>query len=295
MSRLATLCTRRQDYRVAVKDLGGLYIDRGYPTKLVNKWIKDNLEIRWANRLGTPKERDGNVFVLKSHFNPLWDEFNVHELWDTIKSTWMNKVNSMPWCSHTRCEIPEHEGALNKLITSEANMKKRSFDAFVWHDGTLIDWRLGPGYAKKQRLSRFNSRVIPLDETESQKQARLFYAAGRLRTMTVPLAPLVGLASGSEAPVGERVFCSVTPSDLPEPGPYRSHLIERGMSGHHMSRSWLPRFDIRKTDFLSRNFIVSRKRNIQMSDLTTQWRKSVLQAHMDRQYAEIMDVDDWTL
>jgi len=184
---------------------------------------------------------------------------------------------------------------LNTLILDSASVKKRSFDAFVWYDGTLIDWRLGPGYAKKQRLSRFDSRVIPLDETESQKQARLFYAAGRLRTRIVPLAPLVGPASELEEPVRERVRCDVTPSDLPEPGPYQSHIIERGMSGHHMSRSWMPRFDIRKTDFLSRNFIVSRKRNIQMSDLATQWRKSVLQAHMDRQYAEFMDVDEWTL
>lgn len=153
MSRLATLCTRRQEYREAVLDLAHLYIDRGYPIKLINKWIKLNLEIRWANRLRDPEERASSVFVLKSHFNPLWDSFNIHEMWDKIRSSWMNSVSSMPWCDNTRCENPTHfpDRAVSSRDAYNVGLK-RSHIEYVWSNNELVDVVVDGPLSKRLKL-----------------------------------------------------------------------------------------------------------------------------------------------
>ena len=103
MSRLATLSSRLEYYRDAIGDLRSLYIARGYPEALVRKWTLDNYGKRWENRLGDPIKRE-DVFVLKSHFNPAWSAFNVHELGQTITDSWLSSLDSFDELKRTVIE-----------------------------------------------------------------------------------------------------------------------------------------------------------------------------------------------
>src|SRR5437667_11024910 len=58
---------------------------------MVNSWIKNYLAIRWANRLSEPSSA-GVVFVLKSTFNPVWSRFNVQDLGQRVKETWISEL-----------------------------------------------------------------------------------------------------------------------------------------------------------------------------------------------------------
>ena len=68
---------------------------RGYPSDLVKKWIKENYGKRWENRLKDPKPSPLGAFVLKSHFNPAWSAFNVHELGKQVTNSWLSSLAAM--------------------------------------------------------------------------------------------------------------------------------------------------------------------------------------------------------
>ena len=89
MSRLATLSSRPGPYTESLAHLKGLYVARGYPEALLNSWIKENKEQRWNDRLRDQKDVSGDVFVLKSQFNPVWETFNIHELFHVIRREWL--------------------------------------------------------------------------------------------------------------------------------------------------------------------------------------------------------------
>nr|GAT48941.1 predicted protein [Mycena chlorophos] len=91
MSRLATLSSKRSHYTNAIKDLVALYIKRGYPQVLVERWTRDNILERWSKRLNVHKanqDEPGEVLVLKSTFNSAWNYFSSKELGDTILGFW---------------------------------------------------------------------------------------------------------------------------------------------------------------------------------------------------------------
>ena len=87
MSRLATLSSQPSYYLEAIRELGLIYIARGYPIDLVNHWIREYSAVRWRARLSDP-ETSGNVLVLKTVFNEAWSEFDVQELGRIIEETW---------------------------------------------------------------------------------------------------------------------------------------------------------------------------------------------------------------
>jgi hypothetical protein len=93
MSRLATLSSKFDTYKDAIKGLAALYIARGYPSREVDKWLKDNIASKWQNRLTVRKSEETSgttqgVLVLKTEFNTTWNYFSARELGDTIFSTW---------------------------------------------------------------------------------------------------------------------------------------------------------------------------------------------------------------
>ena len=98
MSRLATLSSTLEYYDGAVKWLVALYVGRGYPKPLVERWLKDKYAERWNNRVSIPEEEEGGVLVLKSEFNTAWGLFNAHELGNTIQAymrNWLNRAERM--------------------------------------------------------------------------------------------------------------------------------------------------------------------------------------------------------
>ena len=93
MSRLATLSSTVEVYTDALDHLRSVYVARGYPPDLIKSWLKDNASKRWRNRLGRT-ESAGDVFVLKSHFNPIWDSFDIHELGRVVINRWLGFLES---------------------------------------------------------------------------------------------------------------------------------------------------------------------------------------------------------
>ena len=112
MSRLATLSSKFEHYLDAVNWLIALYRTRGYPEELVRIWARDKLYTRWESRISPRVEDEGNVLVLKTHFNTTWDFFDVHELGSTIAGymrTWLDKAERMEFSPEFPPE-PENYG-----------------------------------------------------------------------------------------------------------------------------------------------------------------------------------------
>lgn len=89
MSRLATLSSNTGNYGDAIIELKKMYIARGYPEPLVKSWIKNNMSTRWKMRL-EKRDDDTSAFVLKSHFNTVWNLVDTTLLCHTIVDHWSN-------------------------------------------------------------------------------------------------------------------------------------------------------------------------------------------------------------
>jgi hypothetical protein len=84
------LCSTKENYIGAIKDLNALYVIRGYPENLVMTWCKKNMKERWDKRfvIRTVPEHDEGVLVLKSRFDDVWNWFSAAELGKTITDYW---------------------------------------------------------------------------------------------------------------------------------------------------------------------------------------------------------------
>ncbi|GLB45374.1 hypothetical protein LshimejAT787_2200370 [Lyophyllum shimeji] len=102
MSRMATLSSTLPVYKEAVKDLIGLYCNRGYPERLLKSWAKSQIDERWSNRLRVKEDKLEGVLVLKTEFNQAWDYFNVKELGMTITSVWRKWLTKAEYASQAR-------------------------------------------------------------------------------------------------------------------------------------------------------------------------------------------------
>jgi hypothetical protein len=87
ISRLAVLSSKENHFLAALIDLAKLYKARGYPDKLVNKWIFDNHKARWEKKF-IKNVRDVAPLIIKSEFNQIWNSFPLSELESTIKTAW---------------------------------------------------------------------------------------------------------------------------------------------------------------------------------------------------------------
>jgi hypothetical protein len=115
MSRLATLSSTPGNYLEAMDHLKKVYIARGYPPELIKSWLKDNTSKRWANRLSTAGKRV-DVFVLKSHFNPVWKDFNIHELGQLVNRRWAEFLELQDDLNR---QLEDHERSLGFLSDTQ--------------------------------------------------------------------------------------------------------------------------------------------------------------------------------
>src|SRR5271169_900274 len=91
LSRLAVICSHKDIYMEAVKDLNDLYRARGYPVPLVMSWCKKNLSERWEKRFtlrNADSVSDESVLVLKTRFDDVWNWFSATELGNTVTKYW---------------------------------------------------------------------------------------------------------------------------------------------------------------------------------------------------------------
>ena len=92
LSRLAVLCSHKEIYIEAVRDLNALYQARGYPVSLFTSWCSRNLQERWEKRFAlrnATDQGDESVLVLKTRFDDVWNWFSATELGKTITEYWV--------------------------------------------------------------------------------------------------------------------------------------------------------------------------------------------------------------
>ena len=110
-SRLAVICSNKEIYIGAIRDLNALYIQRGYPENLVMAWCKKNIQERWEKRftLRTQDEHDEGVLVLKSRFDDVWNWFSAAELGKTVTEywdEWYTRAEQGRYLSNASCPFP---------------------------------------------------------------------------------------------------------------------------------------------------------------------------------------------
>ncbi|GLB46000.1 hypothetical protein LshimejAT787_5200010 [Lyophyllum shimeji] len=179
MSRMATLSSTLPVYKEAVKDLIGLYCNRGYPERLLKSWAKSQIDERWSNRLRVKEDKLEGVLVLKTEFNQVWEYFNVKELGMTITSVWRKWLTKAEYASRAR----------------------------AWHE------------------AKHSTSLDPLS--------------------------LAGIPAAATMPI----------------------VVKRGDGSEFVQA--IP--DVRKLDILERRWITSRKRTLNLHDLTNSWKKIVME------------------
>lgn len=267
MSRLATLSSNIDHYSDAVKDLQVLYRARGYPGELVKKWTKENYVKRWSQRLSEPRT-PGEVFVLKSHFNPAWSAFNVHELGKTINESWLSSLHSYENAEQLRKQK-------RHLPVAGAGPAPRSPSPGPASGSN------GPPPVRRNVVQRTledlwlrSSRALS-EGSESAASVRSATPGSSndddgMHPFGAPhdVDENPSVASGSPPP---------SPASVPDMNPGR--LIPTGrLLPLAQGRSLLVEhvLDIRSVGFFDKRWIVSRKRNKNVFDYTSIWKKNLL-------------------
>ena len=91
LSRLSVLCSHKEIYIEAVKDLNALYQARGYPIPLISAWCRKNIQERWEKRFTSRNATDQGgegVLVLKTRFDDVWNWFSATELGNAVTKYW---------------------------------------------------------------------------------------------------------------------------------------------------------------------------------------------------------------
>jgi hypothetical protein len=91
LSRLSVICSDKDIYIEAVRDLNALYQTRGYPVPLIMSWCRKNIQERWEKRfaLRNADSTDSKgVLVLKSRFDDVWNWFSATELGNAVTQYW---------------------------------------------------------------------------------------------------------------------------------------------------------------------------------------------------------------
>jgi hypothetical protein len=93
ITRMATLSSTYENYRVALETLYALYLKRGYSKQWLDPIFKRYAQTRYEQRLSDKSLRserlNDDVIVLKTEFNTAWDYFSADGLGKTITETWL--------------------------------------------------------------------------------------------------------------------------------------------------------------------------------------------------------------
>jgi hypothetical protein len=130
LSRLATLSSKLFHYLDAIKELKLLYLCRGYPMNSIERWSKDHAKKRWQNRLEETVQDAGDLFVLKSSFNPLWEDLDVKSLFATIKKSWVENLPRIDRCNlEGRCSLHNSSTMQHTIPFNLRVAEKKRLDA----------------------------------------------------------------------------------------------------------------------------------------------------------------------
>lgn len=278
MSRLATLSSKFLHYSDACKELIALYYARGYPKRLIDHWLRENIQLRWAKRLDEPRETADTVFALKTTFNPIWSEFDVHALQTTIYDHWADYLRTVDWY-----EAPDDVDMTIDTVESRAASPEGG--PLAGPSGGSV-----PAEAQNDPADTTDRSTLSALQPHLSSDAVLrFYGRG-------PYAP-----KPKNVPVPV-VADELGPSNVPEPSPPPAivssddpvRLRWQPLKGRLFGRETVPLLDIRRTDIVDRKLLVSRRRTTNLFDLTAQWKKAVLQEFVDREDPISAYVNTWS-
>ena len=308
MSRLATLSSKPEHYSDAMQDLTSLYIARGYPTDLVKKWLKENYAERWENRLGVSKTGPRELFVLKSHFNPAWSAFNVHELGQKVVTTWLSGLQKLEDIERQRRRREQ-----SPRVSPEASSTRGSDGG---NDGgsppasppgsppELVQFSLERFWGHRHGDHEFKRE----ESSPPPEAAEGGFVAGSPVSLSYvdPAGSRHGSSAPSEQQYGREIsleYLTVSERGTPASAPPRSATSVAGSAAQSPPPAPLPdgwrmgpliptgrilpvrgrnahvveyALDIRSVGYNNREWIVSRKRNKNIADLASAWKKSVL-------------------
>ena len=95
LSRLAHLSSKVSFYYDAVHDANSIYLARGYPPKVINKWVKQHAAKLWRKSRSetTISTVEGErLWVIKTEFNPAVEHVNVRHLKESIENKWREGI-----------------------------------------------------------------------------------------------------------------------------------------------------------------------------------------------------------
>ena len=306
MSRLAVLSSKPEHYLEALADLQALYIARGYPTNLVRKWTRDNSSKRWLNR-HTKSEPSGDVFVLKSKYNPAWTAFNIHELQQTVVSSWRSSLleyegRMMKHDYRSRAKLdpaprvspPTPATQLNEPRSRVDTVQRTLDDLWRRRDGTPDeDMASALGRAPSGSISpqsELMSVDVPLTAgIDDEPQGSLSPVSRRSDAMDVDDDEAAVSSEGRPTPVPR-------PAELVRADPgwtYTGNLLRVGNSN---AREFERVVDANYLGYTDRRWLVSRKRNDTLSDHVNRWRKHMLRVEViSAEELEFFDrtMDEW--
>ena len=258
MSRLATLSSKVEHYQEAIKELYYLYVARGYPPDLVSKWTKEHISKRWASRLDEPTRAPETVFVLKSHFSPSWEYFNVQELGQLIKDSWLSSLQDL-----------------------YENQHRREIDAEVIPIQPTLRAPRHSVPPVQRSLADFWSRATPpavasTSTPHAQEGRNSPPSTGNVQEVSAPDPAMSN-------PIGRSL---VGTSALVETGAIRRLSVSN-------SFEIMKALDVVFEGFFDRRWLVSRKRNRNVADLTSTWKKAVLESVDESEEFRFTDLVEW--
>jgi len=300
LSRLATLSSKLFHYLDAIKELKLLYLCRGYPVNLIDRWSKDHAEKRWQNRLEETVQDAGNLFVLKSSFNPLWEDFDVKSLFATIRKSWVENLPSIVRCNlEGRCALHnsatmQHTIPPNLLAAEKKRLDASEFKYSLLQNVSSLTDIQTPGASgssetlHQETLDRFwtdqpsGSRTSRKRRQPSPDLVRQVKRKGDKSSASVTYETIVVPPPSSEPSkvpdTNLSVSCRSTDSTLPrlpEPdGPFSWAVRWKHSERHGLMLERTKVFDFFKTSFFNRRMLVSRKRTTNLFDLASVWRKA---------------------
>jgi len=268
---------------------------------MIEKWTKDQAAKRWQQRLEDTVKDTGELFVLKSTFNPLWNEFDVKNLLLTIKEAWVEncprieKCNLVGRCSLHNSSTMQHTIPFDIRVAEKKRLDASTFKYTLVNPQILADTQIPVSSSSEPQqypLERFWNKPPSSVAGSSRKrqnsddgvQVRLDKVKRSATSSDVATSREVILSSVANSGIDDSdivdvsVSCLSTNPSLPrheEPeGPYSWAVGWTYSEKLGIIFEKKPYFDFFKTTFFNRRMLVSHKRTNNLFDLASAWRKA---------------------
>jgi hypothetical protein len=252
--------------------------------------------------------------VLKSQFNPVWESFDIHELFRIIRESWLTECSKLGWCDlDGYCSLHSWHN-FQKPADILLAVKQRE-DSLYEHRFTTSTASVARGHKRKasgtELVQQSLLEYVHEGHLARHKRIRLQTASpnsggssptgeGSASNSKEFPEPRVEFAPAKEPALAVDLSVSCLSNDvslphrpLPEGAELCSWLRHWEVPSGRLSLMQSLEFDIRKSDFFSRREMVSRKRTRNLGDLFRAWRNAATQLPIEQVDMTLDDVSNW--